>query len=171
MRPLGKDRCQAVVSLSREQTREVTAQRRLHHRIGGERRIRVRSACELNENKLHLERHWILGPQGAVVVEDGDAVLSGNEVRRTGRRDALVRDRLLVGRVFQAGSGSEPAWPESDAQPVVPITSARKHSTRARIAVSGFAIRVNAHTDSVDSVTTETGGGYDQLLGRNASVL
>ncbi len=69
--------------------------RRLPRLLGAQRRIRLGHRSQPLQDEPELDRHWLLAPQRAVVVERGDAVLDRHEVRAIGA-DAL--DEVHDGR-------------------------------------------------------------------------
>jgi hypothetical protein len=70
----------AVEVLAGQELPEVAVEGGSHHRIRSERGLGGDAPRELVEGERRLERHRVLGPEGAVVVEDGDALGHRNEV-------------------------------------------------------------------------------------------
>src|SRR5215204_855025 len=59
------------------------------------------------EDEPELDIEWLLAPEGAIVVKDGDALTLRHELVAAfcGDRDDEVKDRLLVGTVVPRGKG------------------------------------------------------------------
>ena len=99
-----------------DQTMLARGEKRLHvvfeHSLEGlsRRPLRVIRSEGLDpvDGKEQLEVERLLGPQGAVVVEGGDALGLRHEVRicRIGDSGNEVEDRSLASPSFQEGSGS-----------------------------------------------------------------
>jgi hypothetical protein len=79
----------------------VTLVRRLPRLAVAQLRVGLRHLVQPAEDEVGLDRHRLLAPQGAVVVEDRDALLGGHGVRH--RPLDELDHRALGGTVLPAG--------------------------------------------------------------------
>ena len=104
-----------VLLQHRSEPAEVPLVRRLPRLLLAERRVGLGHLVEPAQDEVGLNRHRLLAPERAVVVEDRDALLGRNAVRRHAL-DEAERSRPSRRRRSRTASGSRHAqWPAASA--------------------------------------------------------
>jgi len=98
---------QPLVPVAGQKGAQVTGQGRLDQRVVCERRLDRRASPEPVQGEGCLEGERILGPESAVVVEDGDPLRLRHSIGRglIGHAADKVEDRLLGDAVVPGGQG------------------------------------------------------------------
>ena len=102
------------------QRRQIAREQRLDHRVVCQRRLGRRPSANPVHGEGGLKGNRIFGPQGAVIVEDGDSLGRGHMVGRglVAHAGDVGEDGLLGGAVVPGGQGiGRGGRPESGREP------------------------------------------------------